>query len=56
MSSTLDNLQWKVKELQEEVKTLKKQKDFLCGCIEVGLKDEDKDIMFDIRKTIEKIK
>lgn len=56
MSSFTDNLQQKIEELQEEIKKLLKQRDFLLRCIEAGLKDEDKDIMLDIRKTIEKIK
>lgn len=51
MSSTLDNLQWQVKDLQEEVKVLKQQKKWLLTYIEENV-DYDKEIMKDIKESL----
>lgn len=49
MSSTLDNLQWQVKDLQEEVKVLKEQKKWLLNYIEENA-DYDEDVMKNIKE------
>lgn len=49
MSSYTDEMQWKIKDLQEEVKILKKQKAWLLNYIYENA-DYDKEIMKDIRE------
>lgn len=49
MSSYTDGLQWKIKDLQEEVKVLKKQKEWLLTYIEENA-DYDKEVMKNIKE------
>lgn len=49
MSSYTDEMQWKIKDLQKEVKVLKKQKAWLLNYIYENA-DYDKEIMKDIRE------
>lgn len=49
MSSYTDELQWKIKDLQEEVKVLKKQKEWLLTYIEENA-DYDEEVMKNIKE------
>lgn len=49
MSSYTDEMQWKIKDLQKEVKVLKNQKAWLLNYIYENA-DYDKEIMKDIRE------
>lgn len=49
MSSYTDGLQWKIKDLQEEVKVLKKQKEWLLTYIEENA-DYDKEVMKNVKE------
>ena len=51
MSSTTDNLQWQIQELQEEKRNLKKQKEWLLNYI-YEMTDSNDSIMNDVKDSI----